>query len=132
MLEGSLISKVPFLRTVSERHDADVVVTVSSVPAENGTRFLFHFEGQPIDGYEVDVHTVDKIPSSIDATTATVRIMTRLERGLAEFMDQKIAAEVMNGALAIQVLDPTRLPFSGRPEQQGVRVVPRSERRYVF
>ncbi|HEY2515745.1 MAG TPA: hypothetical protein VGI39_32975 [Polyangiaceae bacterium] len=121
VLEASLIGKVPFLRTVSQRRDADVAVTVSSVPTENGTRFLFHFEGQPREGYGIDVHTVDKIPSTIDATTATVRIMTRLERGLAEFMDQKIAAEVKNGALAIQLLDPTHLPFSGRSEQQGVK-----------
>lgn len=120
VLEASLIGKVPFLRTVSSRREADVEVTLSSVPAENGARFLFHFAGQPREGYGIDVHTVDKIPSSVDTTTATVRIMTRLERGLAEFMDQKIAAEVKNGALAIQLLDPAHLPFSGRSEQQGV------------
>jgi hypothetical protein len=116
-----LLSKIPFLRSVPHRADADVVVTVSSVPAESGTRILFHFEGTQREGYGIDVHTMDKIPSSIDAATATVRILTRLERGLAEFMDQKIAAEVKNGTLAIQLIDPTRLPYSGRPEQQGIK-----------
>jgi hypothetical protein len=120
VLENSLTSKIPFLKVVSENRDADVVVTLTSLPAENATRFKFDFVGQPVDGYVSEVHTTDKIPNTIDSTTATVRIMTKLERGLDDFMDQKVAAEVADGKLTIQLIDPSQLPFAGRPEQGGL------------
>lgn len=117
MLRSSLVSKVPFVTTVTSDRDADVVVSVTSVPAENATRFKLDFVGRPVDGYKTEVHTTDKIPTSIDAVTALVRIMTKLERGLDDFMDQKEAAEVKRGALTITLTDPTDAPFVGRPEQ---------------
>jgi hypothetical protein len=36
-------------------------------------------------------------------------------------MDQKIAAEVKNGTLVLELRDPVRLPFTGRPEQASVK-----------
>jgi hypothetical protein len=120
-LESSLLSKIPFLRSVAERPDADVFVTLTSLPAEDGTRFLIELQGKHVDGYATEVHTTDKIPTSIDPTTAMVRIMTKLERGLDDFMDLKVAAEVKNGTLTLQLLDPVRLPFAGRPEQNSVK-----------
>jgi hypothetical protein len=120
VLEGSLISKIPFLTVVASAKQADVVVTVSSVPAESSTRYELHLVGKRRGGDITEVRTADKIPSSIDSTTATVRILTKLERGLANFMDQKVAAEVKNGRLDIQLVDPVRLPFTGRPEQTGI------------
>ena len=77
--------------------------------------------GKLVGGYRTEVHDTDKIPSTIDGATATVRILTKLERGLADFMDQKVAAEVKNGTLDLQLDDPTRLPFEGRPEQNSVK-----------
>lgn len=121
VLESSLTSKIPFVKIVGARREADVAVTLTSVPGENSTRYSCDFVGRRVDGYATEVHATDKIPDSIDATTATVRIMTKLERGLADFMDQKIAAEVENGALTIRLFDPVRLPFTGRREQDGVR-----------
>jgi hypothetical protein len=121
LLETSLTSKVPFLKVVSGRGDADVAITLTSVPAESSTRFKCDLVGKRRDGYLTEVHTSDKIPSSIDPATATVRIMTKLERGLDDFMDQKVASEVENGVLTIRVMDPVRLPFAGRPEQSGVK-----------
>ena len=121
VLESSLTSKIPFLKIVPAERDADVVTTLTSLPSENGTRFKLDFVGKPVDGYRTEVHSTDKIPSSIDSTTATVRILTKLERGLDDFMDQKLAAEVKNGTLDIQVIDPVRLPFAGRPEQSSVK-----------
>ena len=90
VLESSLTSKIPFLKIVASAADADVVATLTSVPAENGTRFKLDFVGKSLDGYPTEVHSTDKIPSSIDSTTATVRILTKLERGLDDFMDQKL------------------------------------------
>lgn len=121
VLENSLTSKIPFLRVVSRAGDADVVVTLTSVPAENSTRFRLDLVGPRIDGYSTEVHTTDKIPSSIDAATATVRILTKLERGLDDFMDQKVAAEAKDGKLSIELVDPVELPYTGRPEQAGIR-----------
>ncbi len=121
MLESSLTSKIPFLTVVHDAKAADVVVKLSSVPAEDSTRFVFDFEGTPVDGYATTVHSTDKIPFSIDSATATVRVMTKLERGLDDFMDQKEAAEVQNGVLVLRLLDPARLPFSGRHEQSATR-----------
>jgi hypothetical protein len=121
LLESSLTSKIPFLRIMTVPGEADVSATLTSVPAENGTRFKFDFVGRRVDGYVTEVHTTDKIPSSIDSTTATVRLLTKLERGLDDFMDQKLAAEVEDGKLDIVVSDPTVLPFSGRPEQSSVK-----------
>jgi len=115
VLRNSLMSKIPFL--VSSPNDPDVTVTVSSVPAENATRFKFDFVGRSVDGYVAQVHTTDKIPSSIDATTTLVRVMTKIERGLGDFMDQNEAAEVKNGRLSIVLTDPVDAPFAGRPEQ---------------
>jgi hypothetical protein len=120
LLATSLGSKVPFLRVVPGRLEADVVVTLRSLPAEDGTRFIFDFEGKPIEGYATAVHTTDRIPNSIDAVTASIRIMTKLERGLDDFMDQKVAAEARDGMLTLQLLDPVRLPYGGRPEQDGL------------
>ena len=117
VLRSSLTSKIPFVQTVSNERDADVVVSLTSVPAENATRFKFDFVGRPSDGYVTQVHSTDKVPSSIDATTTLVRIMTKLERGLDDFMDQKEASEVSHGKLAIVLTDPVDSPFSGRPEQ---------------
>jgi len=117
LLESSLTSKIPFVETVARPSDADVVVTLTSVPAEDATRFKFDFVGRPRDGYVTSVHTTDKIPSTIDATTALVRVMTKLERGLGEFLDQKTASEAKDGKLDLVLSDPTDLPFSGRPEQ---------------
>lgn len=117
VLRSSLTSKVPFLTPVSDPRAADVVVTVTSLPAENATRFKFDFVGRPIDGYSSSVHTTDKIPSSVDGTTAMVRVMTKLERGLADFMDQKEASEAKRGRLDIVLSDPKDAPFTGRPEQ---------------
>jgi len=121
LLESSLTSKVPFLKVVTTPGEADVTATLTSVPAENGTRFRFDFVGKPLDGYVTQVHSTDKIPSSIDSTTATVRILTKIERGLDDFMDQKLVAEVKNGKLDIQLNDPAHLPFTGRPEQTSVK-----------
>jgi hypothetical protein len=121
LLESSLTSKIPFVKVVTTPGDADLTATLTSVPAENGTRFRFDFVGKPLDGYVTQVHSTDKIPSSIDATTATVRILTRIERGLDDFMDQKLVAELKNGKLEIQLNDPAHLPFSGRPEQSSVK-----------
>jgi hypothetical protein len=117
LLESSLTSKVPFLSPVPDARGADVVVTVTSLPAENATRFKFDFVGRPRDGYASSVHTTDKVPSSIDKTTTLVRVMTKLERGLAEFMDQKETSEATRGKLALVLTDPTDAPFTGRPEQ---------------
>ncbi len=121
VLEGSLTSKIPFLTVVADTKQADVVVTLSSLPAEDATRYELRLVGRRVDGDVTEVRTNDKIPFSIDGTTATVRLLTKLERGLANFMDQKLAAEVRNGRLDIQVVDPVHLPFTGRPEQTGVR-----------
>jgi hypothetical protein len=121
ILQNSLTSKIPFLTVATGPEEADVVVAVTSVPAENATRFLLDLVGRRVDGYRVEVHSTDKIPSSIDSATATVRILTKLERGLDDFMDQKLAAEERNGVLDIQVVDPVTAPFAGRPEQSGVR-----------
>lgn len=121
VLESSLTSKIPFLKIVSARSDAEVVATITSVPSENGTRFKLDLVGRPVDGYTTEVHTTDKVPSSIDSTTATVRILTKLERGLDDFMDQKLVAEVKSGTLDIQVIDPVHLPFAGRPEQSSLK-----------
>jgi hypothetical protein len=120
VVENSLTSKIPFLRLVRDRADADVLITVTSLPAENATRFKLDFVGKRVDGYRIEVHTTDKIPASIDATTALVRIMTKLERGLDDFMDQKIAAGMSDGKLTLELLDPVRLPYTGRPEQHSL------------
>ena len=117
VLRSSLTSKIPFIHTVSNESDADVVVDVTSVPAEDAARIRFDFRGRAVDGYRTTLHTTDKIPNSIDPSTALVRVMTKLERGLADFMDQKHAAEVLGGKLAIVLTDPTDLPYRGRPEQ---------------
>jgi hypothetical protein len=121
VMESSLTSKIPFLKTVPDPAQAEVVVTLSSIPAENATRYRLDFVGQRLDGYATEVHTTDKIPADFDATAALVRLMTKLERGLSTFMDQKIAGEMIDGRLTLQLVDPTSLPFRGRPEQQGVK-----------
>ena len=121
LLESSLTSKIPFVTVVPAAADADVLVTLTSVPAENGTRFKLDFVGKPLDGYVTRVHSNDKIPSSIDSTTATVRLLTKLERGLDDFMGQTVVAEVKGGKLDIQLTDPSDLPFTGRPEQTSVK-----------
>ena len=117
VLRSSLTSKIPFIATVGDERDADVTVTITSVPAENATRYKFDFVGRPIDGYSSQVHTMDKVPSSIDATTTLVRIMTKIERGLDDFMDQKEAKGVEHGKLTIVLGDPADAPYTGRPEQ---------------
>ena len=48
-----------------------------------------------------------------------VRILPKLERGLDDFMDQKVASEVKDGALTLRLVNPLRLPFRRRPEQTG-------------
>ncbi len=121
VLESSLTSKIPFLVREPDARDADVVVTLTSIPAEDGVRFKIDFEGKKVDGYATEVHAIDKIPFSIDTPTATVRLMTKLEQGLGDFMDQKIAAEVKDGKLTLQLLDPVRPPFAGRRDQEGVK-----------
>jgi hypothetical protein len=121
LLQSSLTSKIPFLATVDDPHEADVLVSVTSIPAENGTRFRFDFIGRRVDGYTTEVHSTDKIPSSVDSITAMVRLLTKLERGLDDFMDQRTAAEVKDGALTLTLVDPVQLPFTGRPEQQSVK-----------
>jgi hypothetical protein len=121
VLQSSLTSKIPFLTTVGEPHAADVLVSVTSVPAENGTRFRLDFIGRSVDGYTTEVHSTDKIPSSVDSATAMVRLLTKLERGLDDFMDQKTAPGVKDGALTLTLVDPVQLPFTGRPEQQSVK-----------
>jgi hypothetical protein len=50
-----------------------------------------------------------------------VRLLTKLERGLDDFMDQKTAPGVQDGALTLTFVDPVQLPFTGRPEQQSVK-----------
>jgi hypothetical protein len=117
VLRSSLTSKIPFVTTVSDEKDADVVLTITSVPAENATRYKFDFVGRAIDGYSSQVHTTDKVPASIDPTTTLVRIMTKIERGLDDFMDQKEALGVSHGKLTIVLSDPADAPFTGRPEQ---------------
>ena len=121
LLESSLTSKIPFVKIVPAAAQADVVVTLTAVPAENGMRFRLDFVGKPMDGYVTQVHSTDKIPSTIDSTTATVRILTKVERGLDDFMDQKVVAEVKDGKLDIQLTDPSHLPFTGRPEQSSLK-----------
>lgn len=120
VLLTSLTSKIPFLQAVADPAIADIAVTLTSVPAEDGTRFKFTFEGRRVDGYATMVQTTDRIPSSIDSTTAMVRLMTKLEKGLADFMDQKVDGEVSNGALTLKLVEPTSAPFTGRPEQSAV------------
>lgn len=120
VLLTSLTSKIPFLEPVTDPAAADVAVTLTSVPTEDGTRFEFTFEGRRVDGYPTLVRTTDRIPASIDSTTAMVRLMTKLEKGLADFMDQKVDGEVSNGALTLKLVDPTSSPFTGRPEQSAV------------
>jgi len=117
VLQSSLTSKIPFVTVVSRESDADVFVEVKSIPAEDATRVRLNFRGRPNDGYVTSVQANDKIPMTIDATTALVRVMTKLERGLALFMDQKKAAGAENGKLDLVLSDPTDLPFRGRPEQ---------------
>jgi len=117
VLQSSLTSKIPFVTMASDPGRADVAVTITSLPTEDGTRYRLDFSGKRVDGYATEVHTTDRIPSSIDSTTATVRLMTKLERGLDDFMDQKVAAEVKDGTLVLELLDPVRLPFTGRPQQ---------------
>ncbi|HEY2366591.1 MAG TPA: hypothetical protein VGH87_09405, partial [Polyangiaceae bacterium] len=121
VLRSSVTSKIPFITTVSNERDADVVVTITSVPAENATRYKFDFVGKPIDGYSSQVHTTDKIPTSIDPTTSLVRVMTKIERGLDDFMDQKEASGVAHGKLTIVLSDPVDAPYTGRPEQTSRR-----------
>ena len=121
VLETSLVSKIPFLTVVSNPAEADVLVTLTSGPAEDSARFKIDFVGKAVEGFRTEVHTTDKIPSIVDATTADVRLMTKLERGLDDFMDQKIAGEVHDGRLNLELLDPVALPFSGRPEQSAVK-----------
>ncbi len=121
VLESSLTSKVPFVTVVPQNREAEVVVTLTSVPSEGGTRFRIDCVGKPFDGRSTETHTFDKIPSNIDATTATVRLLTKLERGLDDFMDQTMVAEVIDGGLDIHVVDPVRLPFTGRQEQSSVK-----------
>ncbi len=115
VLKSSLMSKVPFLVPVAR--DPDVALTLTSIPAENGTRYKLDFVGRASDGYATTVHSTDKIPQSVDSTTALVRVMTRLERGLDDFMDEKEVAEVKKGRLDIVVTDPIDAPFTGRREQ---------------
>jgi hypothetical protein len=116
-MRSSLTSKVPFIEMVSEDHEADVVVSITSVPSENGTRFKFDFVGPSIDGYSTQVHSTDKVPSTVDATTTLVRVMTKIERGLDDFMDLKEASGAKNGKLTLVFSDPEDSPFSGRREQ---------------
>ncbi len=118
---SGLRSKIPFLTIVDESGGADVAVTLTSIPVANSRRFVCDFVGKTVDGSRTEVHTSDKIPNSIDASTATERILTKLERGLDDFMDQKVAAAVEDGVLTIRVVDPVQLPFSGRHEQTGIR-----------
>jgi len=120
-LKGSLTSDVPFIDLVSERSKADVVVSVTNVPDEDGARYKLDFVGKRIDGYAIEVHTTDRIPSSVDTDTAVLRLMTKLERGLDDFMDQKDPGEVKNGALVLKLFDPARLPYAGRPQQSSVK-----------
>lgn len=126
VLRSSLLSKIPFIETVSRPSDAEVFVTVSSIPAEDATRFKLDFVGRPVDGYTTSVHTTDKIPLTIDAATTLVRLMTKLERGLAEFLDQKQTAGVQGGKLDLVLTDPVDVPFEGRAEQSAKKwyVVP--------
>ncbi len=121
VLETSLTSKIPFVRIVPAHGDADVVVTLTSVPAEGGTRFQLDCVGKPVDGHGTETHTSDKIPSTVDSTTATVRLLTKVERGMDDFMDQKQVSEVKDGVLDIRVVDPVRMPFTGRREQTSVK-----------
>ena len=132
LLESSLTSKIPFLKIVGSPADADVVVTITSRARGERDALQARLRRQAVDGYRTEVHSTDKIPSSIDSTTATVRILTKLERGLDDFMDQKIAAEVKDGKLDIELVDPVALPFTGRPEQSRPEVVRHAERRLVL
>jgi hypothetical protein len=120
-LVGSLTTKIPFVKVVQSAQEADVAVVLKSVPAESGTRFIFDFIGRSVSGYRAEVHMNDKIPDSVDSGAATVRIMTRLERGLADFMEQRLAGDFMEGQLMLQVSDPEALPFSGRTEQEALQ-----------
>jgi hypothetical protein len=106
VLQSSLTSKIPFVTMASDPGRADVSVTITSLPTEDGTRYRLDFVGKRVDGYATEVHTTDRIPSSIDSATATVRLMTKLERGLDDFMDQKIAAEVKDGKLVLDCSTP--------------------------
>jgi hypothetical protein len=116
---SSLTSKVPFVTVTSKESEADVQISLTSIPAENATRFKLDLVGRPVDGYSTSVHTIDKVPLSIDAATTLVRIMTKLERGLDDFLDQKEASEVLEGKLVLVLTDPNDRPFTGRPEQNG-------------
>lgn len=121
VLRSSLTSKIPFLEVVRDPNHADIAVTLTSVPSENGTRFNLIFTGKRVDGYANEVHTTDRIPATIDSTTAMVRLLTKVEQGLAGFMDQKVDGEVRDGTLTLKLLDPVSLPFTGRPEQDAIR-----------
>ena len=118
-LEGSLTSAIPFLRSVSEVSKADVAVSVRSLPDEDGTRYRIDLVGKRVAGEAIEVHTNDRIPSFVDADTAMLRVLTKLERGLDDFMGQKDPARAKNGKLTIELTDPAHLPFTGRPEQSG-------------
>jgi hypothetical protein len=120
LLATSLQGKIPFLERVARVADADVSVTLRSLPVEDGNRFLLDLVG-PLDrGNVTSVHTFDRIPWLIDPNIAMVRLLTKLERGLGDFMDQKVAAEARDGRLTLELLDPTSLPYAGRPQQTGV------------
>jgi len=121
VLESSLLSKVPFLAVVPGAARAEVDVRVANLPCENGTRLTWDLLGRSVDGHRPEVHASDKVPSSIDAATATVRLLSGLERALAVFLDQKVAGEVRDGTLELELVDPAHAPYAGRPEQQGVR-----------
>jgi len=119
-LRASLTSQIPFLSVVADRSAADVVVTVRSLPDEDGTRYRLDFVGKVTDGDKIEVHTTDRIPSTIDADTSMIRLMTKLERGLDDFMGQKDPATVKDGNLVLKLSDPAHLPFTGRPVQSGI------------
>ncbi|MGH7297754.1 MAG: hypothetical protein ACRELB_22640, partial [Polyangiaceae bacterium] len=61
VLRSSLTSKIPFLEVVPDVRSAEVAVSVTSVPAEDGTRYKLDFVGKRVDGFVTEVHLTDRI-----------------------------------------------------------------------
>jgi hypothetical protein len=120
VVRSSLTSRIPFLTVTSDVDRADAAVTLGTVPADGGTHFKFDVVGRASDGYRPDVHTTDKMPSNVDPAATLVRVLTRLERALDDFMAQAEIARFEEGALTIRVSDPAEQPYPGRREQSAI------------
>ena len=120
VIKSSLTSRIPFLKMTNDVDQADVALTLRTVSADGGTRFKIDVVGRALDGYRTEVHTTEKVPGNVDAAATMVRVLTKLERALDDFMAQKETAEFENGTLTIRVSDPAEQPYAGRREQSAI------------